>query len=875
MATPEPPVSPAPLAQPVRPRFRRILVVRFLGVALALLLAFLLIVVLVVVAPLAQRHAEALFSSQTQTVRAEVATAFDDVGGLQTLLIADWQANPPTLDAPEAFIRHARGVMAALPAATSVVLGNERGQGWLLLWRADRQEWWLRLTDRERWGDEHRFVAFDPQGQELRRWRERLPYDPRERPWYRLATGQPGVTRWTHPYVFYTTREPGITAARAWRARDGSLWALGFDLRVQEIQAIAERLSRPLEGRVAIVDTSGDEWLGLAGAAVSLTLGVAPSGEPELMRLDAVPDPVLRALVAHASDAQAVHTAWITGQPWLWTRQPVALGKETLTLFLAAPWMSFLPPLRFWMGALLLSMVLAMAAAAVFMRRWALELSGPIETLADAAHRMAALSFTDSVRTDYSSAELHTLARALNHLRRRLAVYTARLRAREVDLAREVAALRAAEQRLLHIGLHDALTDLPNRRLLMEHLQHALARADRGETSIALLFIDLDRFKEVNDTRGHEVGDELLRAVALRLLHHVRAGDLAARLGGDEFVLLLEGVSAEVAIERTEDVLEALRAPLVAGGERWSLGASIGIALGPRDGADPGTLLRHADEALYRAKAAGRNRWVLYERGFSQSTEATRALRVALEAALQGSGADGLELWWQPQIALDSGEAVAAEGLLRWRHPQRGLVPPAEFIPLAEDAGLMPALGWRVLDLALAAAPELARAQPRWRHVAVNVSARQLELPDFADQVLERLARTGWPAERLELEVTESVLLESAKGRGHLERLAAHGVRLSLDDFGTGYSSLSYLRQLPFDVVKIDASFVRDLGTGAQADSLVEALIAMAKALGLELVAEGVETEAQRAFLAARGVDLGQGYLWSRPQPLAAWLGQR
>jgi len=652
--------------------------------------------------------------------------------------------------------------------------------------------------------------------------------------------------------------------ARGWRDGAGQDWVAGLDLRLDEIGAVLRELPGPMRLRLALTDAQGrvlalhrrDAGLPLASAALQ---PLAETTDEVLQQL-----PPRRGGIPEAG----MQTVWHAGQPWLGLHRPVTLGDQVLYVWMSAPVGAFMPPWSAWLGMFLIGVGATLLLGMWVVRRGARRLAEPIEYLADAAQRMAHLSFEKSVRTDWASAELHTLARALNHLRRRLAVYTGRLRQREQELAHEVAALKAAEKRLLHLGLYDTLTDLPNRRLLLEQTQHALARVARSGTQLALVFLDLDHFKEINDSRGHEVGDELLQEVARRLRATVRGGDLVARLGGDEFVLLLEDVQEQGLAARAEELMRVLQQPIEAGGQRWSMGASLGIALGPRDGADASTLLRHADEAMYRAKNAGRGRWVMYEPAFSRANEDVRILREDMRAAID---AGAFELWWQPQVELASGRAVAAEALLRWQHPARGWVPPVEFIALAEKAGLMPALGERVFDLVLQAAPLLAQSQPQWRHLAVNVSALQLESTQFADMLLSKLEQSGWPAQRLEIEVTESVLLESEVARAQLRRLADKGVRIALDDFGTGYSSLSYLRQLPLTVVKIDASFVRDIGYSPRADGLVEALIGLARALELDLVAEGVQTQLQRQFLVEHGVRCGQGYLWSPPRPLAHW----
>jgi len=868
----DPPTAGA-VAAAARPPFRRILRQRFIWVVSGLLLGFSLLFTALVLLPVIEQRVNALFESYARVAQSGIAARFDQVTPLLAVVSDLFENQPPSVEEPERFLAPARSALATLPIATSIVVGNDRGQGWMVLWQEDRQQWWVRLTDRVRWGDEHRFIVYDTQWRPQVRWRQRLPYDPRERPWYRLATGETGRTRWTAPYIFYTTREPGITASRGWRDEAGQLWAVGFDLRLKEIGAAVQGLRGVADMVIAITDAEGHLLSEAADGVNALPL---PTDDvSRLPKIGIAGHALLRQAASLRDAPDRLSTPWAVlwheGRRWLWTVQPLALGEQRLALWLAAPWAEFLPPAQRWIGLLGIGVMLILSMGWMVAAYWSRQLAEPIEYLADAVDRMAHLAFDKAIRTQWRTAELHRLARAANHLRRRLVVYTGRLRQREAELAREVSALRAAEQRLLYVGLHDALTDLPNRRLLLEHLQHALARVSRNGACVALLFVDLDQFKEVNDTQGHESGDEVLREVARRLRATVRSGDVVARLGGDEFVVLIEEIHSDLIAVRADELLRVLREPIEIGGHRWLLDASIGIACGPRDGTDPSTLLRHADEAMYQAKRAGRARWMFYEAGFSFASRDIRSLREALHSALSGNGQ--LELWWQPQVLLHTGQAVAAEALLRWRHPLRGLIPPDQFVPLAEDANLMPALGDYVIDLALQAGARIDRAGLGWERLAVNVSVRQLEVPDFAGKLLQRLRDAQWPAQRLELEVTESALLESELAREQLRRLSAAGVRLALDDFGTGYSSLSYLRQLPFDTIKIDASFVREIGRGLQGDVLIQSLIGMAQGLGMELVAEGVETDGQRSFLDRHRVEYGQGYLWFRPQPLQAWIG--
>ncbi len=442
-----------------------------------------------------------------------------------------------------------------------------------------------------------------------------------------------------------------------------------------------------------------------------------------------------------------------------------------------------------------------------------------------------------------------------------------------VAVKEDVTEHKAAEEEIQHLAYSDALTGLPNRRLLLDRLQQALASSARSGRDGALLFIDLDDFKTLNDTLGHDVGDLLLQQVGERLVGCVREGDTVARLGGDEFVVMLEDLSElpqEAATQAEavgEKIIAALNRPyLLAGHERYST-PSIGVTLFADHDESVDELLKRADLAMYQAKAAGRNNL----RFFDPEIQAMIMARAILEADLrQGLQEGHFLLHYQPQVDLD-GRLTGAEALLRWQHPERGLLAPAEFIPLAEDTGLILPLGLWVLESAcrqLAAwsvGPESHRLS-----LAVNVSARQFRHKDFVDQVLSVLDRTGADPRKLKLELTESLLLDDFDAIiAKMNLLKARGVSFSLDDFGTGYSSLSYLKRLPLYQLKIDQSFVRDVLTDPNDAAIAHTIVALAQILGLAVIAEGVETEAQRDFLAGHGCHSYQGFYYSRPLPLA------
>jgi diguanylate cyclase (GGDEF)-like protein/PAS domain S-box-containing protein len=430
---------------------------------------------------------------------------------------------------------------------------------------------------------------------------------------------------------------------------------------------------------------------------------------------------------------------------------------------------------------------------------------------------------------------------------------------------RDVTERRSLEQQLRHQAFHDALTGLPNRALFLDRLAHALTRTRRGAPPLAVVFIDLDDFKTVNDSLGHAAGDELLVAVAGRIRMTVRESDTPARMGGDEFAVLIEDAgSAESARESALRVLAALRLPFRLGEQEITIRASAGIAMygSPEQTADE--LLRNADISMYSAKTQGKDRLVVYESGVHDAAIGRLQLRNDLQLALER---DEFMLVYQPLVDLETNEILGVEALLRWQHPRRGLIGPAEFIPIAEDTGLIVSIGRWVLEKACQQARAWHSAREgKGLELSVNLSGRQIDDPGLVDDVARALNQSGLDPKMLTLEITESILMNDAEGTietlGKLRRL---GVRLAIDDFGTGYSSLSYLRRLPVDVLKIDRSFVSVVDAGADEAALVRSIVSLGKSLRLETIAEGIEQPGQLAELRSLGTRMGQGYYFAKP----------
>ena len=442
-----------------------------------------------------------------------------------------------------------------------------------------------------------------------------------------------------------------------------------------------------------------------------------------------------------------------------------------------------------------------------------------------------------------------------------LSVLDARMESKTAQMA---SSLREANAELQRLVLHDTLTKLPNRLLLEDRAQQAIEDCRRTGTSCAVLFVDLDRFKTLNDSLGHFAGDSVLRTVAERLRGAVRTEDTVSRLGGDEFVVLLKHVASAVdAGEVAAKLIAALSQPMAIDEHELRIGSSVGISVFPEHGDDSVRLIANADAAMYHVKKTGRSSFAFFSREMSNYFPKRLALENELRTALER---DEFVLHYQPKVDVRTGAITGVEALVRWRHPQRGLVPPSEFIPFAEETGLIVPLGNWVLREACGQMRSWQKRGVAELIVAVNISGVQFQQPDLVRNVSAALLASGLEARFLELEITESVVMQNApEAIVMLEQLSAMGVSLSIDDFGTGYSSLNYLKRFPIDTLKIDQSFIRDISVDADDAAIVQAIVAMAHGLRLRVVAEGVEHEEQLSFLRALNNDEYQGFLFSRP----------
>ena len=827
--------------------------------------------------PVAERIAEDRFDSAATRVEAGLAALFLPPARLLDMSRGWLAGEVPDLEKPEAFNRLFQPLLESTSQLTSVVAGSSTGQGWLLLQQADGS-WRNRMTDIPRWGERHLIIDRFSDGRTSRYW-DKQPYDPRQRPWFQaaLAGENKHEVRWTAPYSFFTTGDPGITASTLIRLADGRDFVLGFDLMLRDLSQSTLHASVGKHG-LALVVTDDEKLLAMPAAPESVT-------ENEWLRR--ILQPVSELGLTPVSDA---FTAWRSenrktdgilsfrsgGSRWLSSIRPYALGSQQFWVMTLAPAADFSPPWWPIISALAGALTLALLVALLIARAEASRLARPLESLAKASSQIGQLDFRGAAPVNSRIAEIRQLAVAQETMRALLQNNQRMLADQAEYLHRQIAALLAAEDKIKYLAFYDALTQLPNRRLLQDRLQQALASSERSGRAAALLFIDVDDFKTLNDTRGHDVGDQLLIKMGQRLHTCIRRGDTVARLGGDEFVAMLEDLgeqpqdAAEQAREIGEKILRVLAQPYELGVHEYHSSVSIGIALiaGQQNSIDD--LLKRADLAMYQAKAAGRNAL----RFFDPQMQAVVSARALLESELR-QGLQQVEFVLYYQALVDTaGHLTGAEALVRWQHPRRGLVFPADFIPLAEESGLILPLGAWVLETACRQLVAWA-AQAATAHLtlAVNVSAHQFRQSDFVQGVLAVITRTGAAPQKLKLELTESLLLDDVEDViTKMAALKSRGIGFSLDDFGTGYSSLAYLKRLPLDQLKIDRSFIKDIETDADDAAICTATIELAHNLGLKVVGEGVETEAQRLFLTTHhACDFMQGYLFGKPLPVAAF----
>jgi len=446
-----------------------------------------------------------------------------------------------------------------------------------------------------------------------------------------------------------------------------------------------------------------------------------------------------------------------------------------------------------------------------------------------------------------------------------------------IALVRDITERKLSEEQIAFLAYHDSLTELPNNRLFKERLQHGITQAERHNKILAVMFLDLDRFKLINDTIGHSAGDELLKVTSNRLLEAIRKTDSVAinvggavnsvaRLGGDEFTILLEDVDhLQSVVHIAERIIESVSMPMMLERQEVHISTSIGIAIYPEDGEKPDEILRHADAAMYHAKSQGRNNFQFYTESMNKSSVELLALENNLHKAIENNE---LVLYYQPQVSVVSGQMVGMEALIRWRHPEKGFISPGTFIPVAEETGMIMHIGAWVIREACEQGVRWLRDGHRLHKISVNLSARQLKDESLPRQIETILKETGMPANKLGIELTESaIILDPDVALLRLQKIKQLGVSLSLDDFGTGYSSLSYLKRFPIDTLKIDQAFVRDVKIDHEDAALVKAIISMAHGLGMDVIAEGVEMQEQLDFLGANACDTIQGFLFSRPVP--------
>lgn len=828
--------------------------------------------------PVAERTALSHFSTAVEKVHGELDRMFDPVVGLLGIS-REWARHPGfDINRTEDFNRLFQPVLRQFPHLTSVVAGNTVGHGWMLLELPDNR-WRNRFTDIPRRGKLQRFIDWDPQGKPTVR-EESVDYDARIRPWFRGAMSTPanGSVHWTEPYTFFTTKDPGITGSTRIDLKDGTSFVIGLDIKLLDISRTTAALPVGNSGGIMVITGDG-RLLGLPRSERGADDNAIRSAV--LKPVDILGIPAASAVVAawvKAGKTAATDLRFVSGgENWIASFQPFRLGEQTFWTAAYAPVADFTPPWSNMLLTLCGVVTVVMLLALLMAHRFTRQFSAPLESLVASSERIARLDFSHGETTPAAFSDLQRLASAQERMRAMLSEFRGTMDAQSTDLKQQISALRATEARLEHLSQHDPLTDLPNRVLFNDRLTHAITRAHRSKRLFAVLFIDLDNFKSINDTRGHEAGDQLLVEVARRLRSGIREEDSVARLGGDEFVVLVEDLSDNLreAAKQAETLGEKIRAalalPYLVDNTMHHSTASIGVTLYRGENETGDTLLRGADGAMYRAKRTGRNTVQFFDPEMQAELDVAAQTEVDLREALPGGQ---LLLHFQGKYDRRQ-QIIGAEALLRWRHPQRGMVSPAEFIPIAENSGLILPIGRWVLEAACAQLKAWSEsAHTRELRLAVNVSPYQFRHAAFIDDITRILEQSGADARLLVLELTESVVLDDVPAAiSKMEELKRLGIKLSMDDFGTGYSSLSHLSRLPLDEVKIDQSFVRKLGSGSSDAAIVHAIIAMARSLSLSVVAEGVESREQLEWLLREECEGYQGYLFSRPVPVAQFEG--
>jgi len=911
----------------------------------------------------------------------------------------------PDLNSPEAFNAIFKPVLTAFPHITSVVAGSSTGQGWLLLHQSGGR-WLNRMTDLPAWGEgRHRLWQHGPGLPLQSQWTE-LQYDPRERPWYRAAMvggGMPSSEiRWTAPYTFFTTHEPGMTASTRVRLEDGRDLVLGLDLTLKDISSVSRNAVVGKNGLLLVM--TEDEKL--------LAVPPLPDGADSNSWLTHVLQPVAQLPLSsvrgamrawHASDRAEgkVLNFSLDGTRWLVNVRAYSLGQQRLWMMVLAPAADFSPQ---W-----IQMVLPLSVALLVVALFAMALTEqgshglirPLQLLVENSQRIGRLEFNALEHIKSRVHEIDHLAHAQFAMAQLLSDNQAKLDAQAHELARQVQELKQTEFRLQqqndqlgaiienfpgavsvvdadlrivafnaefgHVfelppallkqpDLHyedvvrwhaqrgdygpgdpeqqvherlaaarqfkahrveltlcngtvldvrgtplpsggfvtlyvdvsdrkqhefelerqahfDALTGLPNRVLMADRLRQAMPLVQRRGHQLAVLFLDLDGFKAVNDTCGHATGDQLLLLLASRMKGVLREGDTLARLGGDEFVVVLMDMDGLTSCEPIlQRLLQVVGAPATIDGTEVTVTASVGLTLYPQQQeVDADQLLRQADQAMYVAKQAGKNRYHLFDA--AQDLQ-LRGRFEGVQRLQQAFDAQEFVLYYQPKVNMRSARVVGVEALIRWQHPQRGVVGPADFLPLIEDHSLMVDLGRWVIRSALMQMAQW-QAQGLRVEVSVNVAARQLQQGDFVQELAAALSlQPTVAASDLQLEVLEtSALQDMARVTAIINRCADLGVHFALDDFGTGYSSLTYLKRLPASTLKIDQSFVRDMLDDADDLSILLGVLDLASSFHRDVIAEGVETVEHGRMLLQLGCDLAQGYGIARPMPAQEVLG--